>query len=247
MKNCFTTFGTLFLLLIGSGVALAESLDCREADDKSRAKLSEVSRSYSKLSSLQADFEQSSFFLGLGDTVVSSGHLAFQRPGRMDWVYRSPESQRFVADGKRVWFYQPDLNQVTVGDFDNAFSSDLPVSFLVGVGEITTSFDLLKFCSGLEREQYFLKPKVEDPNLKNFVLFVEPKSKLPSGARVVDVGGNETQITLTNIRSGTEFKKDRFVFTIPSGVDVIDQSSFSPIAGASIDEESISLEGKDNE
>jgi outer membrane lipoprotein-sorting protein len=94
------------------------------------------------------------------------------------------------------------------------------------VGEIDTAFDLIKVCKTESNVQFFLKPKSDDPNLKNFVLFVDPKTKLPSGARVADVGGNETEIVLSEIKSGAAFEAERFKFVIPKGVDVINQSTF---------------------
>ena len=145
--------------------------------------IQKVSQRYSQVSSLKANFEQSSFFLGLGDTVRSSGTLAFKKPGRMDWSYTQPDPQRFISDGSKVWFYQPDLNQVTVGDFQKAFSSDIPVTFLLGVGELSSSFELIKGCQSDKGYEFFLKPKAQDPNLKDFVLYVDTQSLLPKGAK----------------------------------------------------------------
>jgi outer membrane lipoprotein carrier protein len=47
-------------------------------------------------------------------TRSSSGSFAFQRPGRFRFVYAAPLPQTIVADGKTLWLYDEDLNQVTV-------------------------------------------------------------------------------------------------------------------------------------
>ena len=44
----------------------------------------------------------------------SSGHFEFQRPGRFKFVYEKPFAQTIVADGKTLWLYDADLNQVSV-------------------------------------------------------------------------------------------------------------------------------------
>ena len=44
---------------------------------------------------------------------TSSGTFEFQRPGRFKFVYQKPFEQTIVADGKTLWLYDVDLNQVT--------------------------------------------------------------------------------------------------------------------------------------
>src|ERR1700678_3219678 len=44
----------------------------------------------------------------------SSGNFAFSRPGKFRWVYNKPYEQVIVGDGEKLWFYDKDLNQVTV-------------------------------------------------------------------------------------------------------------------------------------
>ena len=43
----------------------------------------------------------------------SSGSFEFQRPGRFRFEYRKPFAQTIVADGRTLWLYDADLNQVT--------------------------------------------------------------------------------------------------------------------------------------
>ncbi len=44
---------------------------------------------------------------------TSTGSFAFARPDRFRFNYVKPFLQTIVADGKTVWLYDPDLNQVT--------------------------------------------------------------------------------------------------------------------------------------
>ena len=44
---------------------------------------------------------------------TSTGTFEFQRPGRFKFVYLKPFEQTIVADGKTLWLYDTDLNQVT--------------------------------------------------------------------------------------------------------------------------------------
>ena len=44
---------------------------------------------------------------------TSSGRVALSAPRQFRWEYTKPYSQLIVADGTRVWVYDPDLQQVT--------------------------------------------------------------------------------------------------------------------------------------
>src|SRR5262245_18696546 len=44
----------------------------------------------------------------------SSGTMALERPGRFRWQTSEPMEQLVIADGKKLWVYDVDLEQVTV-------------------------------------------------------------------------------------------------------------------------------------
>ena len=188
------------------------------------ALVSKVQSSYQQISDLQARFTQESYFLGLNKRVSSDGEVFFKKPGMMDWRYEQPEEQRFVADGKTLWFFQPDLNQVTIGKFENAFNSSLPVSFLLGLGNLSEKFTASSAChtSG-NRVVLRLQPVQADPTLEQFLLVIDKNTGMPIGARVVDVGGNETTILFEHISTALVLDTKQFTYEIPRGVDILDQ------------------------
>jgi hypothetical protein len=48
-----------------------------------------------------------------GRVKTSTGTFEFQRPGKFKFDYQKPFAQTIVADGKTLWLYDADLNQVT--------------------------------------------------------------------------------------------------------------------------------------
>ena len=86
-------------------------------------------------------FEQQAFDRTGKVVDHSSGTLAFARPGKFRWVYEKPHKQVLVADGTRLWIYDPDLAQVTVKRIDQAISST-PAALLAGRDDITRLFTL---------------------------------------------------------------------------------------------------------
>ena len=214
-----------YIATISKDVRAEGEFDCRSpvgAVERERL-LEEVESRYRSISDLTSNFQQNSFFLGMNQRVLSRGAVHFKKPGMMDWTYESPEKQRFVADGKTLWFYQPDLNQVTVGDFTQSFSSDLPVSFLLGMGNLKADFSVVESCNSEAGVVIKLQPKVADQSLDEFYLLVEKTKHSPLGAKIVDVGGNETAIVFEKTTLNSSLKDERFKFEIPKGVDVIDR------------------------
>ncbi len=54
---------------------------------------------------------------------TSTGTFEFERPGRFRFVYRKPFEQTIVADGRTLWMYDVDLNQVTSRDQSKVLGS----------------------------------------------------------------------------------------------------------------------------
>src|SRR3954465_10163396 len=90
-----------------------------------------VERFLQGLEGLQAQFTQTLTDRAGKVTDESKGVLAIKRPNRFRWDYRDPHEQTIVADGKRVWLYDADLEQVTVRALDNTLSAT-PAMLLSG-------------------------------------------------------------------------------------------------------------------
>ena len=71
----------------------------------------------------------------------ASGTMQFERPGKFRWHYEKPYEQLIIGDGETVWFYDIDLNQVTVRKLDIAIGSS-PAALLAGENTIELNFDL---------------------------------------------------------------------------------------------------------
>ena len=65
------------------------------------------------LRSLQSDFKQVTFNAGHTRMMEARGTFYLQRPGRFRWQYDAPNKQTIIADGKRVYLHDLDLDQVS--------------------------------------------------------------------------------------------------------------------------------------
>ncbi len=225
-------FAVLTSLLPLSTASAATAFDCN-APAQAKDLLSKIESRYGTINDLSAGFSQESYLLGADERRYSIGTVKFLKPGKMDWLYGEPDIQRFVADGKNFWWYQPALSQVTVTDFKAGFSSDLPVSFLLGLGKLTKSFKLETACLGRRGIVAQLSPLDRSESLDRFALVVDASDFTPIGAKIIDAGGNETTIVFNEYPIiNSNLPDERFRFDPPKGTDVVDQrgatSSFGP-------------------
>jgi outer membrane lipoprotein carrier protein len=96
------------------------------------------------LHSLRASFSQTMSDAQGHETDRSSGEFLVLRPDRFRWEVRPSSGgsgQLLVADGKNLWFFDKDLQQVTVKPMSAALPAT-PAMLLSGTGDVRSSFDV---------------------------------------------------------------------------------------------------------
>jgi outer membrane lipoprotein-sorting protein len=149
----------------------------------------------------------------------------------MRWSYRTPRVQEVVVNDGELWMYQPDKGQVLIDDIEAVLLSALPISFLMGIGNITKDFDLLSACRTPAGVVLRLVPHDKAPKkgaksegLEGFDLLVDEAKSLPRGAKITSVGGNVTGIIFENLQlNPSSVDPGRFVLEYPKGVDILDR------------------------
>lgn len=204
--------------------AAADSFLCQKKIAVATSKLlSQVEANYQLIENFQAEFVQQSYFIGADEWQESKGTLSYKKPGKMNWQYFAPDEQEFVSDGKIVYWYQPKEKQVTIRSLNKSFSSEIPLSFLLGVGKLTKDFIMQESC---ETEAGFvlkLNPNIKSEALNEFYILVDKNDYFPKGARIIDSGGNETKIQFFKIDTKIKLNDKEFAFDIPKGTDIIDE------------------------
>lgn len=198
--------------------------------------LKKVQGRYSELSSLKARFTQTSYSPALDLREISSGEVSYSSAGAMRWDYLAPEAQTFSVIGKDIWFYQPRERQLMIDRIEEMVISDLPLAFLGGMGNLVEKFSVAKSCQLGKTIVLELMPLGKDDEaLKRFVLVVDGGDFLPRSAEVIDAGGNETRITLSDLRPNVKFASDVFEVKVPAGTDINDRRA------ANVKEKSIAI------
>lgn len=169
-----------------------------------------------------ADFRQETELKTLARNLKAHGKLYFKRPGRMLWRYDEPKGQFVLADGKNLYYYQPEQGQVLKSPLKSAFRSDIPLSFLLGIGNLKKEFKVS--LKGLEQGFYLLRlePRGELGGFGEILLSVDAESFNIRSSRIRDAAGNVTMIRFAGMRKGTGLKDSLFRLQLPEGVDVVE-------------------------
>ncbi|MDO8954695.1 MAG: outer membrane lipoprotein chaperone LolA [Gammaproteobacteria bacterium] len=169
----------------------------------------------SNFQSLQANFVQVSQTQGQAPSQVS-GTLDIQKPNRFRWQISQPNPQLFVADGKNLWNYEEDLEQVTVSPISKQLSS---TPMLLLSGEVTQLKSLFSI-QAMDPYHYQLTPKQPDSLLQSIVIGFDKDGKLAS-LMLTNNMGQITQIDFTDVKLNPALPASLFNFAPPAGVDVL--------------------------
>lgn len=170
------------------------------------------------LHSLRGDFTQTVYDAHGNITGASHGLLALEAPRLFRWEVTDPYQQLIVADGKKVWVYEPDLQQVTVRD-QGATEAHSPLTVLTDLSQLDTEFKATD--AGLREglEWLRLESRAKDPQFEYAEIGFDAKG--PRRMVFKDTLGNRTEIVFSGLTRNPTLAADTFTFVPPKGTDVV--------------------------
>lgn len=199
---------------------------------------------------IEADFTQESSIASLDRTQQGGGRVAMQfehRGGdqvplvKFRWDYVRPTRQEIVSDGRTMWVYIPDNNQVIESDISEVSEARAqdPLTFLTGLGNLSRDF-LIRWASPNRDKDgnYVLRltPRNTTTMFRELEVTVDRRAVIDytrSGVTgrdfpirsttAIDPNGNRTVITFDRdtLRLNRGVSDLEFRFVIPAGVDVV--------------------------
>ena len=190
------------------------------AETSEQQTLDAVQQKYENILTFEADFTQRSYVKMMDKTLETKGKVQIKKPGMMKWIYGLPDTQVLISNGKILWHYVSDENQVTKVPLENIYSSNTPALFLAGQEKLTQIFNIENINSN--PLSITLTPKQEDQSLKRLQLFADKKNFQITGSTVYDKLGNKTEIRFSNIKTNIDIPKRTFQFQAPPNTEVLD-------------------------
>jgi outer membrane lipoprotein carrier protein len=150
----------------------------------------------------------------------SSGDMALVKPGQFRWYTQQPVAQLIVADGKKIWIYDIDLEQVTVKK--QTTEAHTGVGLLLNADEprIARTFDVSM--KKQARELIFeLRAKSAHADVRRLLFHFSANTLV--GMELFDALNQHTVVRFQRVVTNHTVSSQQFHFTPPPGVDVLDE------------------------
>ncbi|TWE07009.1 outer membrane lipoprotein carrier protein [Pseudomonas sp. AG1028] len=188
------------------------------ADDEAAVK--RLTELLNQAQTITARFSQLSLDGSGTQLQETAGELALKRPGLFRWHTDQPMEQLLVSDGKQVWLYDPDLEQVTIQSLDQRLTHT-PALLLSGdVSQIRENFEIT-FKEGGNVVDFILKPKAKDTLFDSLRLSF--RNGVLNDMQLIDSIGQRTNILFMSVKMNQPLDDKQFRFDIPEGADVIQE------------------------
>ncbi len=170
------------------------------------------------LTSWQAEFAQTVVDSRGKQRVAETGRFIVRRPGQFRWETGSGPLQVMVADGRNLWFYDRDLEQVTVKPARTALTAT-PAMLLVGGVNLRDHFEITDLPKSMGLEWVAVKPRGADAEFRSARLGFAGNDL--RRMEIEDKLGQKTSLVFSKTQRNATLSADAFLFQSPPGADLI--------------------------
>jgi outer membrane lipoprotein carrier protein len=169
---------------------------------------------------MQADFQQK--LLDNRGLLLqqSAGQFTLKRPGKFRWDYSIPYPQKIISNGKIIWIYDSELEQVSIKPYDQILSG-APVMLLDQGNKLDVDFRIED--NGLVNQLYqvTLKPRAADNEFKEIRIGL--RDNVLRSMMLVDAFEQTTVIEFDHLQINPPLDDALFEFEPPQGTDIVGQ------------------------
>ena len=181
---------------------------------------SELTDYLNNLHTLEASFSQSVFTDNNVVKQKSKGLIVVKSPNQFYLEYNDPFKLVYVADGKKLWSYDEDLEQIVVKEQGDILVNS-PAMLLGNPKDLTQSYSIEKTGESEGWLWFVLTPKKQSNNFESVSLaFADNDLK---AMEMRDNFGQTTRLEFIKVKKNPSLAKNRFKFIPPKGVDIIGQ------------------------
>jgi len=170
------------------------------------------------ISTLSADILQLIVESDGGILEETKIQMRLKKPNRFYWETIDPFPELIVTNGALLWNYQPDLEQVTIEDW-NSDDSELAAQLLNGKTDNLSDEYYIVVINSEETKSFELSPKMND-NIYNTVSIIFINDILDM-IHLDGKNGEQTVWQFNNLVMNSPIADSLFEFIIPNDIDVI--------------------------
>ncbi len=178
----------------------------------------ELAQLLNQSNTLRADFKQSLYDAQHSVIQESTGSVELLRPGHFKWQIKTPNPQLLITNGKTLWIYDEDLQQVSQQSLSRAGQLS-PAELLSGsVVALEKQFVIIRE-NNPTLSSFLLKPKTQDSPFqwvrlqfkRNTLFAMQFRNEL----------GELSDFQFSKLQTGLSLKASSFDFKAPKGVDIL--------------------------
>ena len=170
------------------------------------------------ISTLSADILQLIVESDGGILEETKIQMRLKKPNRFYWETIDPFPELIVTNGALLWNYQPDLEQVTIEDW-NSDDSELAAQLLNGKTDNLSDEYYIVVINSEETKSFELSPKMND-NIYNTVSITFINDILDM-IHLDGKNGEQTVWEFNNLVINSPIADSLFEFIVPNDIDVI--------------------------
>lgn len=175
----------------------------------------ELTKLLNTIQSCRADFVQT-VMNGRGQVLQqASGKMILQRPGRFRWEVKLPNKQLLIADGRHIWFYDIDLQQITIQK-QQVEDVTSPAALLSDTPKNLTEHFLIN--SLMDIQGFHLVPKNKNALFQSITLIFQQNQLREM--RLIDKLGQQTVVNFSHVELNPRLGPQTFHFIIPSDKNI---------------------------
>ncbi|WP_305856158.1 outer membrane lipoprotein chaperone LolA [Balneatrix alpica] len=151
----------------------------------------------------------------------TTGRVDLQKPDRFRWETDEPFAQLLVSDGRYLWLFDKDLEQVTKQPLDKRATHTPALLLSNDVSSLEQSFDIQGHFDGQSLWMFLLRPKDNESLFQELRISFKDEKLLEM--MFADTLGQQTRISFKRVEENAMLPSQLFEFVVPKGVDLIEQ------------------------
>lgn len=182
--------------------------------------LEELLATLALTTTMQAQVEQLILSQDGREIQALQAEIILQKPDHLFWHVTEPYEELMVSDGETLWYYEPDLVQVSIQDFPDDVENNPVLLLNENLQTVADAYDISMGFVDETVRQYVLIPQTPNSSYERFSLTF-------SGSDLVQMQfessvGQLTSFSFSEIVNNSAIDPAVFHFEIPPDIEIID-------------------------
>ena len=176
--------------------------------------LERVATSYEPVTTLRANFTQTSSGSSYLEPLTQKGTLSLKRPSKMHWDFQEPNRQRYITDGSTFWWVDEEAKTCTIyRQVDSTIEHFF--NLLTGMADVKKDFDV-SVASGSDAragsDSLKLVAKDDTSGLGTLIVHISKETGLVTGVTNLTAFGDRTEMKLRDVDTGAAIPDEHFLW-----------------------------------